>query len=108
MNTPPLQPQPVTPRSHWTDPVSREETLAIRGKFRKAGWRPPNHKPATTKNIAYAKSLWNRYDEDHDVSSHSRRKDTLRAEDLGIPLQWYWKYGTATFANERQRVRAVA
>jgi hypothetical protein len=61
MNTPPLQPQPVTPRSHWTDPVSREETLAIRGKFRKVGWRPPNHKPATTKNIAYAKSLWNRY-----------------------------------------------
>jgi hypothetical protein len=31
--------------------------------------------------------------EDHDVSSHSRRKDTLSAEDLGILLQWHWKYG---------------
>ena len=29
--------------------------------------------------------------EDHDVSRHARRKDTLSAEDLGILLQWYWK-----------------
>ena len=31
--------------------------------------------------------------EDHDVSRHTRRKDTLSAEDLGILLQWHWKYG---------------
>src|SRR5437764_7120844 len=43
--------------------------------------------------------------EDHDVSRHARRKDTLSAEDLGILLQWHWKYGTSTFANERQRVQ---
>jgi Protein of unknown function (DUF3435) len=43
--------------------------------------------------------------EDHDVSRRARRKDTLSAEDLGILLQWHWKYGTSTFANERQRVQ---
>ena len=43
--------------------------------------------------------------EDHEVSRHARRKDTLSAEDLGILLQWHWKYGTSTFANERQRVQ---
>jgi len=42
---------------------------------------------------------------DHDVSRRARRKDTLSAEDLGILLQWHWKYGTSTFANERQRVQ---
>jgi hypothetical protein len=35
----------------------------------------------------------------------ARRKDTLSAEDLGILLQWHWKYGTSIFANERQRVQ---
>jgi Protein of unknown function (DUF3435) len=42
---------------------------------------------------------------DHDVSRQSRQKDTLSAEDLGILLQWHWKYGTAAFTNERQRVQ---
>ena len=44
-------------------------------------------------------------DHDHDVSRRARRKDTLSAEDLGILLQWHWKYGPSTFANERQRVQ---
>jgi hypothetical protein len=43
--------------------------------------------------------------EDHDISRRARRKDTLSAEDLGILLQWHWKYGMSTFANERQRVQ---
>jgi hypothetical protein len=43
--------------------------------------------------------------EDHDVSRQTRQKDTLSAEDLGILLQWHWKYGTTIFANERQRVQ---
>src|SRR5277367_3195097 len=43
--------------------------------------------------------------EDHDISRRARRKDTLSAEDLGILLQWHWKYGMPTFANERQRVQ---
>jgi hypothetical protein len=42
---------------------------------------------------------------DHDVSRRNRQKDTLSAEDLGILLQWHWKYGTAAFTNERQRVQ---
>jgi hypothetical protein len=29
----------------------------------------------------------------------------LSTEDLGILLQWHWKYGTSNFANERQRVQ---
>jgi hypothetical protein len=57
----PLQSLPVSGRPHWTDPVSREETLKRREKFRQVGWRPPNHKPKTKKNIAYAKSVWDRY-----------------------------------------------
>ena len=43
--------------------------------------------------------------ENYDVSRHARRKDILSAEDLGILLQWHWKYGISTFANERQRVQ---
>jgi len=43
--------------------------------------------------------------EDHDISRQARQKDTLSAEDLGILLQWHWKYGISTFMNERQRVQ---
>ena len=41
----PLQSRPVPHRQHWTVPVSREETLAVREKFRRVSWRAPNHKP---------------------------------------------------------------
>jgi hypothetical protein len=61
MDAPSIQSLTVVSRSHWTVPVSREETLVIREKFRKVGWRPPNHKPNTTKVVAWAKSLWDRY-----------------------------------------------
>jgi hypothetical protein len=44
--------------------------------------------------------------EDHDISHRVRRKDSLSAGDLSILLQWHWKYGASTVANERQRVRA--
>jgi hypothetical protein len=56
-----MQSRTLTLRPHWTVPVSREETLAIREKFRKVDWRPPNHKPKTTKVVSWAKSLWDRY-----------------------------------------------
>jgi hypothetical protein len=46
---------------HWTVPVSREETLAVREKFQKIGWRPPNHKPKTKKVVTWAKNVWDRY-----------------------------------------------
>ena len=61
MEAPSLQFIANPPRSYWTLPVSREETLAIREKFRKVGWRKPNHKPKTTKVIARAKKIWDRY-----------------------------------------------
>jgi hypothetical protein len=35
----------------------------------------------------------------------ARQKDILSTEELGILLQWHWKYGTSVFANERQRVQ---
>src|SRR5277367_3283457 len=57
----PLQTCPVPSRPKWTEPVSREETLARREKFRKIGWLPPNFKPKTKKAIATAKRLWDRY-----------------------------------------------
>jgi hypothetical protein len=57
----PLQSRPVPHRQHWTVPVSREETLAVREKFQRVGWRAPNHKPKTTKIVAWAKNLWDRY-----------------------------------------------
>jgi hypothetical protein len=44
----PLQSRPVS--QHCTVPVSREEALAVREKFRRASWRAPNHKPKTTKS----------------------------------------------------------
>src|SRR5271163_1825447 len=61
MNAPPLQPRPVPPHPHWTEPVSREETLARREKFQKIGWLPPNHKPKTKKGIATVRRLWDKY-----------------------------------------------
>src|SRR5580698_5632798 len=61
MNAPPLQTLHVPPRPHWTDPESREETLARREKFQKVDWRPLNHKPKTKRAIAYAKRVWDRY-----------------------------------------------
>ena len=33
-------------------PVSHDERLAVREKLRHVGWRPPNHKPNTTKIVA--------------------------------------------------------
>ena len=42
--------------------------------------------------------------EDHDVSRRARQKDTISAEDLGILLQWHWKYGRLIFPTERRRV----
>jgi len=44
--------------------------------------------------------------EDHDVSRRARQKDTLSAEDLGILLQWHWKYGKLNFPTERRRVES--
>ena len=41
--------------------MSREETLAVREKFQRIGWRPPNHKPKTKKGVAWAKNVWDRY-----------------------------------------------
>ena len=41
---------------HWTISVSREETLAVREKFRKVCWSRPNHKPKMTQIVAWAKS----------------------------------------------------
>jgi hypothetical protein len=61
MNALPSRPRPLPPRPHWTEPVSREETLARREKFQKIGWLPPNHKPKTKKIIATAKRLWDKY-----------------------------------------------
>jgi len=43
--------------------------------------------------------------EDRDVWRQARQKDTLSAEDLGILLQWHWKYDPAASTNERQRVQ---
>jgi hypothetical protein len=51
----------VSSRPHWTILVPREETLALREKFRKDGWHRPNHKPSTTKIVAWTKSLWDRH-----------------------------------------------
>src|SRR2546430_15767608 len=45
--------------------------------------------------------------EDHEVSRRARRKDTVSPDDLGNLLQWHWKYGTSTFANERQRAQTL-
>src|SRR5277367_1753675 len=65
-------PSRPVPRQHWAVPVRREETLAVRDQFRKVGWRPPNHKPKTTKLVASAKSLWDRYVVPSDLQAVSR------------------------------------
>jgi hypothetical protein len=41
--------------------MSREETLAVREKFQKIGWRLPNLKPKTKKVVVWAKNVWDRY-----------------------------------------------
>jgi hypothetical protein len=47
----PLQSRPIPHRQHWTVPVGREKTLAVRKRFRRVNWRAPNHKPKTTKIV---------------------------------------------------------
>jgi hypothetical protein len=42
--------------------------------------------------------------EDYNVNRRARQKDILSAEDLGILLQWNWKYGRLVFPTERRRV----
>ena len=104
MNVPPLQPRPVPPRPHWTEPVSREETLARREKFQKIGWLPPNHKPKTKKVIATAKRLWDKY-----VIRGCRlylRGVTVRTADgvlsgivsilVSMPIHTFWKASITT------------
>ena len=81
------QPRPVPYRQHWTVPVSREETLAIREKFQRAGWRAPNHKPKTTKIVAWAKGLWDRYPTPGDHQVRVTDKRALRhCEHIGVDL----------------------
>src|SRR5271170_53589 len=104
MNVPPSRPRPVPPRPHWTEPVSREETLARREKFQKIGWLPPNHKPKTKKIIATAKRLWDKY-----VICGCRlylRGVTVRTADgvlsgivsilVSIPIHTFWKTSITT------------
>ena len=55
------QSRTVSHRQHWTVPVSREDTLAVREKFQKIGWRPPILKPKTKKIVIWAKNVWDRY-----------------------------------------------
>lgn len=43
--------------------------------------------------------------QDHQVSNHARRKDTLSAEDLGILLRCLWVYDTSSYNHERLRVQ---
>ena len=67
----------------------------------------PIYCPATCDSLeadSFPQYINGQMHEDHDVSHGAQRKDTLSAEDLGILLQWFWKYGTSTFANERQQV----
>lgn len=61
MNALSSQSHTVSSRPYQTIPVPREETLTLWGKFRKVGWHRPNHKPSTTKIVAWAKNLWDRY-----------------------------------------------
>ena len=79
MEAPSLQLTANPPRSHWTLSVSREETLAIREKFRKVDWRKPNHKLKTTKVIARVKKIWDRYVALDDL--FHRRDDSVRVSD---------------------------
>ena len=104
MNALPSRPRPVPPRPHWTEPVSREETLARREKFQKIGWFAPNHKPKTKKVIATAKRLWDKY-----VIRGCRlclRGVTVRAADgvlsgivsilVSMPIHTFWKANITT------------
>jgi len=105
MNVPPLRPGLIPPRPHWTEPVSREETLARREKFQKIGWLPPNHKPKTKKVIATAKRLWDRY-VIRGCHLCRQRGVTVRTADgvlsgivsilVSMPIHTFWKASITT------------
>jgi hypothetical protein len=105
MNVPPLRPGPIPPRPHWTEPVSREETLARREKFQKIGWLPPNHKPKTKKVIATARRLWDRY-VIRGCHPCLQRGVTVRTADgvlsgivsilVSMPIHTFWKASITT------------
>jgi hypothetical protein len=111
MNVPPLHPRPVPPHPHWTESISREETLVRREKFRKIGWLPPNLKPKTKKAIATAKRLWDKH-----VICACRlclRGLTERTADgvlsgivsisVSMPIHTFWKASITTL-NPYQRI----
>ena len=41
--------------------MSHEETLAIRKKFLRVGWRSPNHEDKTKKVVTRGKRFWDWY-----------------------------------------------
>jgi hypothetical protein len=104
MNAPPPQTLHVPPHPHWTDPVSREETLARREKFRKVGWRPPNHKPKTKRVIASAKRVWDRYVTCYgspylctvEVRASNRSLSDIASTSVSMPINTYWKAALVT------------
>ena len=81
-----LPSQPVSSRLHWTIPVSREETMAVREKFRAVSWRQPNHKPNTTKIIAWANQL-------EGIRNHDQIHN-LRIQRLALKNEMRTLYGT--------------
>ena len=88
MDQPSRQSRHSSPQLHWTVPVAREETLAVREKFRKVGWRPPIHKPSTSKVVARAKSLWDRYVTTSSILTHLGYKSLMgvvrHCEHIGV------------------------
>jgi hypothetical protein len=105
MNALPSRPRPVSPRPHWTEPVSCEETLARREKFQKIGWLPPNHKPKTKKVIATTKRLWDKY-VIRGCHLFLQRGVTVRTANgvlsgivsilVSMPIHTFWKASTTT------------
>jgi hypothetical protein len=99
------RPASVSSHPHWTVLVPREETLKRREKFRKVGWRPPNHKPNTTKVVARAKSLWDRYvtrdDLRHPSGIRARVTDSILSGivsiSASIPINTYRETDPADF-----------
>jgi hypothetical protein len=75
-----LPSQPISSRPHWTIPVSREETLAVREKFRAVS------KPNTTKIVVWANQL-------EGIRNHDQIHN-LRIQRLALKNEMRTLYGT--------------
>ena len=86
----PLQSRLVSSRRHWTIPVSREEALTVREKFRAVSWLQPNFlsKPGVSRHLLVRKSEQEVEWVEEDVVKPEELRAKISASRSRSPKKW--------------------